>query len=74
MYTVKHKFTNEEISTEGGKTFTHGFSFKCESLSNTRSYSVAEKLIIIFRYGVNFVFLICHLISFRCLSYPAIIL
>lgn len=70
MYTVKHKFTNEEGFRRKVERLLH----MCESLSNTRSYSVAEKLIIIFRYGVNFVFLICHLISFRCLSYPAIIL
>lgn len=58
---------------EGGKIFIYGFLFKCEFLLNIRSYFVVEKLIIIFRYGVNFVFFICYLICFRCLLYLVII-
>lgn len=58
---------------EGGKIFIYGFLFKCKFLLNIRSYFVVEKLIIIFRYGVNFVFFICYLISFRCLLYLVII-
>lgn len=55
------------------KDFYNGFLFKCKFLLNIRSYFVVEKLIIIFRYGVNFFFFICYLISFRCLLYLVII-